>query len=130
MRRGLLAAGGLFALAGLVAPWTGAGEKASGRKDNTPPPGFTALFNGKDLTGWQGLIPINQRKKMSGEQLAAAQKKANERILPHWEVQEGGILHYDGKADSLQTVKDYGDFELYIDWKLAKKGDSGIYLRG
>ena len=22
---------------------------------NTPPPGFTALFNGKDLTGWKGL---------------------------------------------------------------------------
>ena len=25
------------------------------RPDNTPPEGFTALFNGKDLTGWQGL---------------------------------------------------------------------------
>ena len=24
--------------------------------DNTPPPGFAALFNGKDLTGWKGLV--------------------------------------------------------------------------
>ena len=24
--------------------------------DNTPPPGFVALFNGKDLTGWKGLV--------------------------------------------------------------------------
>src|SRR5205085_11229184 len=24
--------------------------------DNTPPAGFTALFNGKDLTGWKGLL--------------------------------------------------------------------------
>ena len=25
------------------------------RPDNTPPEGFVALFNGKDLTNWQGL---------------------------------------------------------------------------
>jgi hypothetical protein len=28
------------------------------------------------------------------------------------------------------TAKDYGDFELYCDWKIEKDGDSGIYLRG
>ena len=37
--------------------------------DNTPPPGFVALFNGKDLTGWKGLVkpPLDspaQRAKM------------------------------------------------------------------
>ena len=26
----------------------------SSAADNTPPPGFTALFNGKDLSGWYG----------------------------------------------------------------------------
>ena len=26
--------------------------------------------------------------------------------------------------------KDYGDFELLVDWKIEPKGDSGIYLRG
>ena len=31
---------------------------------------------------------------------------------------------------SLQTVKDYGDFELLVDWKIEKAGDSGLYLRG
>lgn len=100
-----------------------------GKKDNSPPPGFTALFNGKDLTGWQGLIEIPQRAKMTKEQLEAAQKKANERILPHWTVKDG-MLEYDGKGHSLQTVKDYGDIELYVDWKIGPKGDSGIYLRG
>lgn len=57
------------------------------------------------------------------------QKEANARILPHWTVQNG-ILHYDGKANSLQTAKDYGDFELWVDWKIGPNGDSGIYLRG
>jgi hypothetical protein len=97
--------------------------------DNVPPPGFTALFNGKDLTGWQGVIPLPQRQKLSPAELAKKQEEANKKVLPHWSVQEG-VLVYDGKGDSLQTVKDYGDFELYIDWKITPKGDSGIYLRG
>jgi hypothetical protein len=118
---------------GLAALVTGAaaapaGEQG-GRKDNTPPPGFEALFNGKDLTGWQGVIPINERAKLSPEERAEAQKKANAKVLPHWKV-EDGVLHYDGKGDSLQTVKDYGDFELFVGWKIPPKGDSGIYLRG
>jgi hypothetical protein len=97
--------------------------------DNLPPKGFTALFNGKDLTNWQGLIDIKQRAKFSPEELVVKQKEANDKILPHWTVQDG-ILTYDGKANSLQTAKDYADFELYLDWKIEEKGDSGIYLRG
>ncbi len=31
---------------------------------------------------------------------------------------------------SLCTAKDYGDFDMYVDWKILPKGDSGIYLRG
>jgi hypothetical protein len=116
------------ALLGVMGLPTRADEKA-GPKDNTPPEGFKALFNGKDLTGWQGLVPINQRAKMTPEQRAQAQKKADDRILPHWTVKDG-ILHYDGKADNLQTVKDYGNVELWVDWKIGAKGDSGIYLRG
>jgi len=97
--------------------------------DPAPPAGFTALFNGKDLTGWQGVIPLPQRLKLSAAELAQKQEEANAKILPRWTVQEG-VLVYDGKGDSLQTIKDYGDFELYLDWKITPKGDSGIYLRG
>ena len=43
---------------------------------------------------------------------------------------EGGARHYTGKGQSLQTVKDYADFELFVDWKIKAGGDSGIYLRG
>ena len=106
----------------------GADEKA-GDKDNTPPPGFTALFNGKDLTGWQGLIEVHTRAKMSPEQRKKAQEAADKKIVGHWTVKDG-IINYDGKANNLQTVKDFGNFELYVDWKIHPKGDSGIYLRG
>ena len=98
-------------------------------KDNTPPPGFKALFNGQNLKGWQGLVELPQRTKLTKSELAAKQREANGEFLPHWTVREG-VLHYDGKGNSLQTAKDYGDFELWVDWKIGPKGDSGIYLRG
>jgi hypothetical protein len=104
-------------------------QDKAGPKDNRPPPGFQALFNGKDLTGWQGLVELPQRMRLSPDELARKQAEANEKVLPHWTVKDG-ILTYDGKANSLQTAKDYGDFELYVDWKIARNGDSGIYLRG
>jgi hypothetical protein len=101
--------------------------------DNTPPEGFTALFNGKDLSGWKGLAPKSgspvERAKMTKEQLAAEQKKADERMRAHWKVEDGALV-FDGKGDSLCTAKDYGDFEMYVDWKILPKGDSGIYVRG
>jgi hypothetical protein len=126
---------GLSALALLTLPLPAKVESPSvkedkaGPDDNKPPKGFKDLFNGKDLTGWQGLVELPERKKLTPEQLAQKQKEANEKYLPHWTVKDG-ILHYDGKGQSLQTVKDYGDFELYVDWKIPKGGDSGIYLRG
>jgi hypothetical protein len=106
------------------------GDENKGRKDNTPPEGFQLLFNGKDLTGWQGEVQIDKRSKMTPDELAAAQKEANEKTLPHWKVEEG-VLVCDGMTFlNLATVKDYRDIELYVDWKIEPKGDSGIYLRG
>ncbi len=101
--------------------------------DNTPPPEFTALFNGKDLSGWKGLVADPPaRAKMSAEELADAQKKADEKMAAHWSVKDGVIMFdgFDGVGDNLCTAKDYGDFEMYVDWKIGPTGDSGIYLRG
>jgi Domain of Unknown Function (DUF1080) len=125
-----LAGAVLLALLALLAP-VAADENAdkAGPNDNKPPEGFTALFNGKDLTNWQGLVELPQRAKLSQEDLAKKQTEANEKFLPHWTIKDG-VLTYDGKGNSLQTAKNYGNFELYIDWKIEEKGDSGIYLRG
>lgn len=104
--------------------------RAEDSKLNQPPEGFVALFNGKNLDGWKGLVadPI-KRAKMSKEELAKAQEEADKQMREHWRV-ENGILIYDGKGNSLCTVKDYGDFEMLVDWKILPDGDSGIYLRG
>jgi hypothetical protein len=101
--------------------------------DNTPPEGYVALFNGKDLTGWKGLVSPDGgppgRAKLSPEALARAQAAADEQMRKHWKVVEG-VLVYDGKGQSLCTAKDYADFELLVDWKIEPHGDSGLYLRG
>lgn len=98
--------------------------------DNIPPEGFTALFNGRDLSGWKGLVESPPaRAKMDAKTLRAKQIEADQRMRDHWRV-EGGALVFDGKGDSLCTAKDYKDFELLVDWKILKAGDSGIYLRG
>lgn len=104
----------------------------SGNRDglNQPPDGFKTLFNGENLDGWKGLVGNPEtRAGMSAEELARAQAKADSVMRRHWSVQ-GGILYFDGEGESLTTVKDYGDFEMLVDWKIEPHGDSGIYLRG
>lgn len=117
----------LFVVAVVIA----AGSALAGERPlNVPPEGFTALFNGKDLTGWKGLVKNpRDRAKMTREELAAAQAEADKQMVAHWSVQNGTLV-FDGKGKSLCTAKDYADFELYVDWKILEKGDSGIYLRG
>lgn len=95
-----------------------------------PPKGFTALFNGKDLKGWKGHTDMRERATKSPEALAKLQEDRNKIAFEHWSVQDGSI-HLDSKGGvSLVTDKDYGNFELYLDWKIEKNGDSGLYLRG
>ncbi len=97
---------------------------------NSPPEGFTALFNGRDLTGWKGLVTDPpHRAMMSTEELAVAQAEADENMRAHWSVSDG-VLVFDGGGQSLCTARDYGDFEMWVDWKIGPEGDSGIYLRG
>jgi HEAT repeat protein len=95
--------------------------------------GFVSIFNGKDLTGWKGLVenPL-ARAKMTPAQLSSAQKRANEQMLQEWQV-ENGLLVFNGNGfNNICTEKQYGDFEMYVDWRLAvsPEADAGIYLRG
>ena len=101
---------------------------------NQPPEGFVALFNGQDLAGWKGLLkgPYDNPEKratLAPDQAKKLQQEADEDMRAHWKATDG-ILVFDGKGRSLCTAKDYGDFEMLVDWKILKGGDSGIYLRG
>lgn len=95
--------------------------------------GFVSVFNGKDLTGWKGLVanPI-KRNSMSAQELQSQQEKADQVMRGGWEVINGELV-FNGKGDNIATVKKYGDVEMLVDWKLDKEGeegDAGVYLRG
>ena len=99
-------------------------------EDPKPPEGFVVLFNGKDLTGWQGNIDMKQRATLDQVELMNLQQNRTRKAHENWTVKDG-VIHCSGKGGvSLQTTKDYGNFELLVDWKIEKGGDSGIYVRG
>jgi 3-keto-disaccharide hydrolase len=70
--------------------------------------GYRSLFDGRDLTGWEG----------AGD---AADKC--------WKV-EDGLLVCDGQRGPwLRSADQYGDFNLRLEYKLKPGGNSGVYLR-
>ena len=104
-----------------------------------PPAGFTALFNEKDLTGWRGgstsdhrkllEMPEDARKAQIDKWTATMTAKSDKTGKPHWYVENDELVN-DGFGDYATTEKDYGDFELLVEYKTVPKADSGIYLRG
>ena len=85
-----------------------------------PPPGFVALYNGKDLTGWRGGDTFDHRKllAMSETERVAQIAKWNTTMRAHWTAQ-GEELVNDGQGAYATTEQDYGDFELLVDFKLS-----------
>ena len=79
---------------------------AAGR-DAKPPEGFTALFNGKDLAGW----------KVYADNMAV------------WGAEKGVIFCQGGGGGWLLTEKDFGDYELRLEYKMSKGANSGVALR-
>jgi hypothetical protein len=71
--------------------------------------------------GWQSLL---------GDSSAPAWRGWKETGFPAgWQVKEGVLLK-DGPVDDLVTLKTYGNFELELEWKIGKAGNSGVFYRG
>jgi len=94
----------------------------------TPPEGFHALFNGKDLSGWYGWNP-HESVKLTGEKLDENLKKQKQEFSSFWRI-EGDELVNDGKGPYACSEEEFGDIELLLEYKTVPGADSGIYLRG
>ena len=96
----------------------------------TPPKGFKAIFNGKDLAGWHGMCHFDPYKlaEMSQEDKKKFLAAQTEDLKKHWRVENGELIN-DGKGAFATTNKDYKNFELLIEYKTVPLADSGIYLR-
>ncbi len=65
---------------------------------------FTTLFNGKDLTGWQG-------------------------ATANYSVVDGAIQCQAGKGGTLVSEKAYGDYVMRVDFQLPPGGNNGLVMR-
>jgi hypothetical protein len=94
------------------------------------PQGFTALFNGKDLTGWFGFGGTDPRKlrDMKDEERKALLEKNQADLQQHWRAENNELVN-DGHGVYATTNAEYGDIEFLIDYKTVALADSGIYLR-
>jgi hypothetical protein len=73
--------------------------------------GWVQLFNGKDLEGWKFRREPN----------------------PSWKVEDGVMANVVEKGKhgvDILTEQKFMDFELHIEFKVPKGGNSGVYLRG
>ncbi len=71
-------------------------------RSDAPPPGFTALFNGRDFTGWT--VPEGDGG--------------------HWKIVDG-VIDYDAQSEargdkSLWCDKELGDFVVRVDWRIKE----------
>jgi hypothetical protein len=94
----------------------------------TPPAGFRALFNGRDLSGWYGLNPHNV-VKLQGEKKTAKLAQERTDFPSHWRIENGELVNA-GTGPYATTNEEFGDIELLLEYKTVPKADSGIYLRG
>ncbi len=96
-----------------------------------PPSGFVSLFNEENLDGWWGAKTEDPDKWMSlsTDEFQKKWEASQIDIHKHWSVENGELVN-DGKGLFLTTDKNYGDFELLLEYKTVAGADSGIYLRG
>jgi len=86
----------------------------AGEGEFKPGEGWEQLFNGKDLTGWKFKGGTNTS----------------------WEAEDGVLANLrekDGqkrRGVDIYTEKTFDDFQLHIEFKVPKGGNSGVYLRG
>jgi hypothetical protein len=97
---------------------------------NMAPDGFRALFDGRSLRNWRGLVDPPTRAKLGPGDYRVAQIRADYVMTLNWQVENGALVYVGKGFDNLCSVEQFGDFELMVDWRIEEGSDSGIYLRG
>ena len=70
--------------------------------------GWRVLFDGTSLDGWRGFKSDDPPKG--------------------WKAVDGALVR-EASGGDLMTKEQFGDFELRLDWKLSKDGNSGVMFR-
>ncbi len=91
-----------------------ADKKTSESEKKETPSEWISLFDGETFNGWE----------MYGE----------EPFTEHWKIVDGTISCNQGAGESntgfnrsVMTTRDFGNFELELEYKIAKGGNSGVF---
>ena len=87
------------------------------RADNAP--GKAA--NAAPSKAWHSLVEKSTAKNWRGWESPGLPKG--------WSI-ANGVISKDGEVDDLVTREEFADFELELEWKLGKAGNSGVFYRG
>ena len=66
---------------------------------------------------------------LEGQELNRWIKPGGADVTGGWQFEDGGVLHLNGKGGNIITREQYGDFELWFEFRIAPKGNSGIKYR-
>lgn len=66
---------------------------------------------------------------LEGRNLSRWMKPDGSAVTTGWEFEADGVLHLAGKGGHIVTREQYGDFELWFEFKIAEKGNSGLKYR-
>ncbi len=96
-----------------------------------PPTGYVPIFDGQSLDGWHGQPHFDPAKlaAMTEQDRQAQLEKWNADAKQHWRVEDDQLIN-DGAGAYLVTDKEYGDFDLILEFKIDAGADSGVYLKG
>lgn len=89
---------------------------------------FRSLLDGENLQGWYGNNPHTTAKAPAELRDETIDKQQAE-FKKHWRVEKGQLIN-DGQGPYATTNEEFGDIELWIDYRTVPEADSGIYLRG
>lgn len=88
-------------------------------------PPAPAAISENDNSGWRNLFENNNFSKwarLDGSEVSSG-------WLGGWRIDEGIVERHGLLAGDIETKEVYGDFELRFEWKISKRGNSGVIYR-
>ncbi len=92
---------------------------------------WTELFDGKTLTGWRAKHKGQETTDHKWKVVGSVKLHPDDRKLLVGEAGSGVMLNGDdGRTTDIYTDIQHGDCELHVEFAVAEKSNSGVYLQG